>query len=259
MLKTKKKSAFTLIELLVVIVIIGILATISVATFQGYFEKARLAKARSMEAQFQKLLLAQDAATEENLITAWYDYEGNSVSLTSPYVLDKMPTHNDLIGTDGITLIEQSDDTGKGSGKSLHIKGNAYRHLRWPTKNITISGWIKPDLNGPHDALYLRNIGSVLIQPSGTLIFNYISSNGNKHIVKYNIIKPDKWYYFIASYDGDAMRLWLDGKLIGKKTNVLPTANTSSNVIPLGIPNRYEGYIDDMIVSPYGFDGEKFK
>lgn len=37
-------KAFTLIELLVVIVIIGILATISVATFSGYFEKARHAK-----------------------------------------------------------------------------------------------------------------------------------------------------------------------------------------------------------------------
>jgi len=36
-----KQKGFTLIELLVVIVIIGILATISVATFSGYFGKAR--------------------------------------------------------------------------------------------------------------------------------------------------------------------------------------------------------------------------
>jgi len=35
------QKGFTLIELLVVIVIIGILATISVATFSGYFAKAR--------------------------------------------------------------------------------------------------------------------------------------------------------------------------------------------------------------------------
>ncbi len=39
-----KKPAFTLIELLVVIVIIGILATIAVSTFSGYFAKARDAK-----------------------------------------------------------------------------------------------------------------------------------------------------------------------------------------------------------------------
>ena len=36
-----QRKGFTLIELLVVIVIIGILATISVATFSGYFKKAR--------------------------------------------------------------------------------------------------------------------------------------------------------------------------------------------------------------------------
>lgn len=40
-MQTLKQKGFTLIELLVVIVIIGILATISVATFSGYFQKAR--------------------------------------------------------------------------------------------------------------------------------------------------------------------------------------------------------------------------
>lgn len=40
-MQTSKQKGFTLIELLVVIVIIGILATISVATFSGYFAKAR--------------------------------------------------------------------------------------------------------------------------------------------------------------------------------------------------------------------------
>jgi len=44
MLLFKAKRGFTLIELLVVIVIIGILATISVATFSEYFDRARTAK-----------------------------------------------------------------------------------------------------------------------------------------------------------------------------------------------------------------------
>ena len=39
-----KNKAFTLIELLVTIVIIGILATVSVASFHGYFTKAKNAK-----------------------------------------------------------------------------------------------------------------------------------------------------------------------------------------------------------------------
>lgn len=48
-------KGFTLIELLVVIVIIGILATISVATFSGYFERARTAK---LEAETETLVRA---------------------------------------------------------------------------------------------------------------------------------------------------------------------------------------------------------
>jgi prepilin-type N-terminal cleavage/methylation domain-containing protein len=39
--RARHGAGFTLIELLVTIVIIGILATISVSTFNGYFEKAR--------------------------------------------------------------------------------------------------------------------------------------------------------------------------------------------------------------------------
>ena len=39
-----KTSGFTLIELLVAIVIIGILATISTATFNGYIDKAKVAQ-----------------------------------------------------------------------------------------------------------------------------------------------------------------------------------------------------------------------
>jgi len=46
-MQTSKQKGFTLIELLVVIVIIGILATISVATFSGYFAKARDAERQS--------------------------------------------------------------------------------------------------------------------------------------------------------------------------------------------------------------------
>ncbi len=60
-LQTFKKSreknwGFTLIELLVVIVIIGILATIAVSTFSGYFAKARDAKRIHQVMQLKKAL-----------------------------------------------------------------------------------------------------------------------------------------------------------------------------------------------------------
>ena len=46
-MKKNKKTGFTLIELLVTIVVIGILATISVATYFDYIERAKMAELRA--------------------------------------------------------------------------------------------------------------------------------------------------------------------------------------------------------------------
>jgi len=58
----KKQTGFTLIELLVVIVIIGILATISVATFSDYFSKARDSERQANASQAAKLLKTAKAS-----------------------------------------------------------------------------------------------------------------------------------------------------------------------------------------------------
>ena len=64
-----RQKAFTLIELLVVIVIIGILATISVATFVGYQDKARIA------AQLANLRI-----NINDLLVTRIDYENGGVT-----------------------------------------------------------------------------------------------------------------------------------------------------------------------------------
>ncbi len=63
-MKTKiKMFGFTLIELLVVIVIIGILSTISTATFKSYFGKARDAE-RTSAVQNMALMIKVDGADD---------------------------------------------------------------------------------------------------------------------------------------------------------------------------------------------------
>ncbi len=57
-------AGFTLIELLVVIVIVGILATISVATFQGYFARARDARKRANIETISKIIMNNVVANE---------------------------------------------------------------------------------------------------------------------------------------------------------------------------------------------------
>lgn len=54
-----KIRAFSLIELLVTIVIVGVLATISIASFNNYQEKARLAKIQAENDQLKKEFIAK--------------------------------------------------------------------------------------------------------------------------------------------------------------------------------------------------------
>ncbi len=85
-----KLKGFTLIELLVVIVIIGILATISVATFSGYFAKARDTERQTFVAAARTAVQAEqigssttdfrlggtDAATVEAAVDTALDKQG---------------------------------------------------------------------------------------------------------------------------------------------------------------------------------------
>jgi prepilin-type N-terminal cleavage/methylation domain-containing protein len=64
MFKSSKFAGFTLIELLVTIVIIGILATVSVATFGGYQEKAKIAKNQAECAQIDHCNKTKDVCLE---------------------------------------------------------------------------------------------------------------------------------------------------------------------------------------------------
>lgn len=59
-------KGFTLIELLITIVIIGVLATISVSTFNNYIENAKISAAQAEMSQFQKALQIANSLTEKS-------------------------------------------------------------------------------------------------------------------------------------------------------------------------------------------------
>ena len=80
-----KLSGFTLIELLVVIVIIGILSTISTATFKSYFGKARDAERRAA-VQNLALMIKVDSADKWQETKYIYDKGG----------LEKLASDNDF-------------------------------------------------------------------------------------------------------------------------------------------------------------------
>lgn len=59
-----KKQGFTLIELLVVIVIIGILATIAIPQFTGYFKKARDSERKGAVSNIATIIMVSQASAD---------------------------------------------------------------------------------------------------------------------------------------------------------------------------------------------------
>ena len=90
-----KLSGFTLIELLVVIVIIGILSTISTATFKSYFGKARDAE-RQAAVQNLALMIKVDSADKWDDSKYMYDYGTNPVATDDFEDLADLASSNDF-------------------------------------------------------------------------------------------------------------------------------------------------------------------
>jgi prepilin-type N-terminal cleavage/methylation domain-containing protein len=80
-----KKTAFTLIELLVVIVIIGILATISVAQFNNFQIKARNAKTTALVSEYYRAIMRY-AAVEGAYPTETLACLGNGYKAVGDFV-----------------------------------------------------------------------------------------------------------------------------------------------------------------------------
>ena len=89
-----KNKAFTLIELLVVIVIIGVLSTISTATFSGYFAKARDIERQTFVQSASRIIIASQLAEDTK------DYnltESEIVSLLEENGLAVPSVKNDIV------------------------------------------------------------------------------------------------------------------------------------------------------------------
>lgn len=271
-MKNIQRKGFTLIELLVVIVIIGILSTITTATFRTYMDDARLAKARVAAAQIQKLFLAENAAAGANVFTAWYGFDNaGDINQSNPRIIDKSEAGNDLTSAQGGGSYSQSSETGSGTGQSLRSDTRmVYRSGTVPggaVDKLTMAGWFK--LNAlPSTQTYLFFLTSSTgfrINSDGSA-FYYMNalSPGNRINIPAGTINTERWYYVVASYNGetDVQSLWLDGDLVGQESGVPQIIDFQGQGIYLGYPTsgeEFDGWLDEIMVFPFAFDGERLQ
>ncbi len=233
-------SAFTLIELLVVIVVIGLLSTISIASFNGYMEKARLAKAQHFAVSSQKTLFLEVLRDGVNNFTFRLTYDGNSIDESGEitYIRDISGQGNDFSpsspqwGNKGKDAHPSTDiPLPLGSGYSLDLtdstRGFERRAVDTNNKVVetgTISTWFKYD-SLPSDYKYIfyvyKNGGNSITlgaKADGVFRFRTGANGGHEILSKPGLIKEGVWHHVIAAYDGSKMKLWIDGNFIGEKT-----------------------------------------
>ena len=246
-----KQKSFTLIELLVVIVIIGILAGVIMISTSSSMDKANLAKAQAFSSNVQESLLS-------NLISEWTFDED-----VSPYTMTK-----DTWGTNNgpVTGATYKD---KDSGECIlggcyNFDGNDYidcgTAINFHGKSkISASVWINATLLPVAYSSVLNRHGD-WNNAQGTIMFNnekklrvlIKTTTASGDLISNTVFSENKWYYIVYSWDGQIVKLYLNGK----EDNDLPltgTVNTTTSV-PNTIIGAYQaksssffnGRIDDV-------------
>ena len=265
--KISRQAGFTLIELLVVIVIIGILATISVSSFNGYMEEARLAKAQSFARQFQNQIMRQGIIEDKNMFTSWF--KGDKASDFAPgaykVLMDSSESGNYL--SHGIGPV-QDDETPFNTGTSMRFTSgfpwrfNGLGKKNYPENKITMATWVKFDeiRDGDTWIIYFISDSGITIYPHDNykMCFWVNVANSNSRICSESKPKTDKWYFVVGSYNGETekMKFWINGDLVAKKEGISLVSPLAES---LRLSSNFYGLMDDIIISPYAFNGEIFE
>jgi len=105
----QKQTGFTIVELLIVIVVIGILAAITVVSFNGVQEKARLTTAQSYAAQLRR---------SPDILNATAIWNFSECSGTTVVDTSEARNNGTVVGT-----ATWSSDTPSGTGCSMSLDG----------------------------------------------------------------------------------------------------------------------------------------
>lgn len=216
----KKTNAFTLIELLVVISIVGLLASLILASLNGAKENARIAALKEFSSSIKHTLYGNIVA-DFNFDGTYRDSTGNFQSAIS-----------------GSFAFEDSTINGKSlrmyNGGALiftSLSGSAYGFFNkaFPSGNFTFDGWIKtPSLSDSHPYIFssldCNGLGLLFDANANNLQF---SSGGGA--VCLSIPKStfgqyffdNKWNHMAFSYrasDG-FIKIYMNGQKIYASTN----------------------------------------
>ena len=213
-----QKKAFTLIELLVVIAIIGLLSSIFLASLANARDEARIAKAVTFEASVY-------SALGDDLIVN-YTFDEYDVNDTPSTITASLGFGPDATAQGTATIVE-----GVNGGQAIEFGGASGGYLvtpsisDLPTKEITVSFWIRNDSNEDSAVFSLipdndadRMVAHVPWS-NGNLYWDFGDRRAPNETGRLEILEQvplDEWnhYVLVANDNDEYMRVYRDGKLI---------------------------------------------
>lgn len=117
-------------------------------------------------------------------------------------------------------------------------------------KALTLEIWVKQEI---HQATGLVQKGtnwpdmSYLLQPwSDQKIYFGIQNTSSRAIAPPGSYPLGKWYHLAATFDGETLKLYLNGEEISKAK--APVNQVPDTTTPLQVGNRFAGVIDEFVM-----------
>ena len=246
-------KSFTLIEILVVIVIIGILSGFIIVSMAGVSSKATIAKGQAFSNSLKNSILL-------NLVSEWKLDEGGSSQTTA----DAWGTNNGTLGSTG--GVDANDPTWVSSGC---ISGNCLQfdgvddYVNCGTASnlnitgfLTISAWAKTsNLPNQYYQAIVHKTGDYIDQQgyAVSLSLNKWTATISQSSGVYDSLSwpttpaIGAWYNIVFSYDGSAMKFYINGEPTQKSTSVVLASGSQPLRIGKGLYySGFNGLIDDV-------------
>lgn len=243
-----REHGFTIVELLIVIVVIGILAAITIISFNGISNKARFAAAQSYASQLRQKYQADAQGFwnfDECSGTTANNTGGNGSSVTTS-----------VTGT-----LAWSTDTPTGTGCSVSLNGSSFIDTNIALSNTFYqkSAWIKTTSTA-------SSMNIVSESPSGsTNSVLYISSgvasaghNSSWQLAKGGpTINDGQWHFVSVDYTQNGsstngvMNLRVDGTLVATNSLAATMSTPTASLQSIGAYNSssfFKGLMDDVMI-----------
>ena len=240
-----QKNGFTIVELLIVVVVIAILASITIVSYNGITERARVAGGKSFAAQ----LLRRDIA-QANGYWGFNECSGNTIANTGG---NAAAATNTILGAANYSV-----DTPNGSGCSWNMSNNSFiTNIALSNTYYMKSAWIKTS-----SASTAMNIMSDATTSNSAFYLNaYKLSTGHNSswtsVQGSASLNDGKWHFVAVEFTQNAngtsgtLVMSVDGAVVKTDPNILIMTNVANSFQQIGAFNStsyYTGLMDDVMI-----------